>query len=251
MCVSSSCFSVLINGEMVDYFEDKKEPWQGDPLSPFLFLKVMEYLSRLLARPSSIITLKDKVERCLRSSGLFINLAKSHVFVAGMTNNKKAWVEQVLGTTVTKLPVRYLGIPLNSKAISSQDSSCLIGRITSIIDSWSNRFLSRAGRMLLIQYVLQSIFYFWARMCILPRNVLHTVSNLCATFLWKRNGTCRGGFRMSWKEVCKEKSEGGLGIKDLSIMNEAMRLNKLWEMGNDADSVWKAWTKAYWTKGRD
>ncbi|KAL9685505.1 hypothetical protein QQ045_022955 [Rhodiola kirilowii] len=27
-----------------------------------------------------------------------------------------------------------------------------------------------------------------------------------------------------------------------------MRFNQLWEMGNNADSVWKAWTRAYWTK---
>ncbi|KAL9671528.1 hypothetical protein QQ045_009097 [Rhodiola kirilowii] len=34
-------------------------------------------------------------------------------------------------------------------------------------------------------------------------------------------------------------------------MNDAMRINQLWEMVKDEDSVWKAWTKAYWTKGRN
>ncbi|KAL9668393.1 hypothetical protein QQ045_002774 [Rhodiola kirilowii] len=91
-----------------------------------------------------------------------------------MPDNKKAWVEQVLGTTLAKLPVRYLG-----------------------------------------------------------------------------NATGKGGFLVSWKEVCGVKSEGGLGIKDLSTMNEATRLKQLWEMRNEVDNVWKAWTRAYWTKGRD
>ncbi|CAM8923673.1 unnamed protein product [Rhodiola kirilowii] len=124
MCVSSPSFLVLINGEMVDYFEGKRGLQQGDPLSTFLFLIAMEYLSRLLAnldrkagfyyhpkchriylkhflfvddlflfssgRPLSIIALKVTVERFLRSSGLSINLAKSQVFVAGIPDNKKA-----------------------------------------------------------------------------------------------------------------------------------------------------------------
>ncbi|KAL9689960.1 hypothetical protein QQ045_010353 [Rhodiola kirilowii] len=67
----------------------------------------------------------------------------------------------------------------------------------------------------------------------------------------KKAGKSKGGFLVSWKEVCKEKDEGGLGIKDLSVMNKAMRLNQLWEMSKDAYSVWRAWTRAYWTKGKD
>ncbi|KAL9685693.1 hypothetical protein QQ045_023144 [Rhodiola kirilowii] len=173
MCVSPPSFLVLIDGEMVDYFEGKRGLQQGDPLSTFLFLIAMEYLSRLLAnldrkagfyyhpkchriylkhflfvddlflfssgRPLSIIALKVTVERFLRSSGLSINLAKSQVFVAGIPDNKKA-----------------------SKSLS--------------------------------------VFYFWARMCILPRKILHTVNTLRARFLWKRNATCKGSFLVSWKE---------------------------------------------------
>ncbi|KAL9677411.1 hypothetical protein QQ045_005640 [Rhodiola kirilowii] len=209
MCVRSSSFSILINGEMVNYFDGKRGLRQGDPISPFLFLIAMEYLSRLLnrldreaefyfhpkchridlkhilfaddlflfssERSSSIIAMKDCVERFLRAFGLSINLAKSQVFPVGMPDSKKVWVEQVLGIAVAKLPVRYLGIPLNS----------------------------RAGR----------------RMCILPKKVVHTVSSICARFLWKGNATGKGGFLVSWKE--------------------------------DADSVWRAWTRAYWTKGKE
>ncbi|KAL9673726.1 hypothetical protein QQ045_029987 [Rhodiola kirilowii] len=150
-----------------------------------------------------------------------------------------------------QLPVRYLGIPLTSKAISAQDCKSLIDRITGRIHSWSNRYLSRAGRWLLIQSVLHSVVFFWARMCFLHKKVLHTVSSICARFLWKGNAIGKGGFLVSWKDVCKEKIKGGLGIKDLSIMNEAMRLNQLWELSKDADSIWRAWTRAYWSKGKD
>ncbi|KAL9674031.1 hypothetical protein QQ045_030297 [Rhodiola kirilowii] len=48
MCVRSARYSVLLNGVMENYFEGRRGLCQGDPLSPFLFTIVMEYLFRML-----------------------------------------------------------------------------------------------------------------------------------------------------------------------------------------------------------
>jgi hypothetical protein len=65
-CVSAACYFVLVNGKSTSFFKGGRDIRQGCPLSPILFLLVIEVLSLLINRAKRDGKL-DGIEICSRS----------------------------------------------------------------------------------------------------------------------------------------------------------------------------------------
>jgi hypothetical protein len=66
-CVTSASFAVLINGETSEFFNSERGLRQGCPLSPLLFILVMESLSILLKKSQELGNLTGvKVSRVVK-----------------------------------------------------------------------------------------------------------------------------------------------------------------------------------------
>lgn len=53
-CVHTSSFSVLVEGSLTSVFREQHDLHQGDPISPFIFIMVLEVLSKQLRKAVNV-----------------------------------------------------------------------------------------------------------------------------------------------------------------------------------------------------
>lgn len=73
-------------------------------------------------------------------SGFSINVAKSTLFAAGRGKQQLERAARGLGISISELPIKYLGLPLTTKAMTRHDYEPLVDKIRSRFLSWTSKF---------------------------------------------------------------------------------------------------------------
>lgn len=107
------------------------------------------------------------------------------------------------------------------------------------LTSWKRRFLSFAGRLTLIKSVLSSLPVYFLSIFKIPIGVARTIDRIRSIFLWGGYEIRRKIHLIIWKEMCKSKVQGGLGVKSLSDVNVCLMLKWWWRYGREHKSLWK------------
>ncbi|RVX21636.1 putative ribonuclease H protein [Vitis vinifera] len=220
-CISTTKFSMLVNGVPVGFFLKFKRLRQGDPLAPYLFVLGMEVLSVLITRAveggfihgyriwrgrgqavnishllfadDTIVFCEAKKESLLylswilfwfeAASGLKINLDKSMVIPVREVEGVLELAAEI-GCRVGHLPTVYLGLPLRAPNRASFVWDGVEEKVRRRLALWKRQHLSKGGRITLIKSTLASIPLYQMSLFHMPKSVARRLEKLQRDFLW-------------------------------------------------------------------
>lgn len=73
----------------------------------------------------------------------------------------------------------------------------------------------------------------------MPEGVAKTIESIQAKFLWGGSDLKRKIHLIAWPKITHKKACGGLGIKSIRDMNEALLMKWWWRYGTEKESLWR------------
>lgn len=284
-CVENVNFSIIINGIPSSFFQAERDLRQGCPLSPLLFILVMNSLSSQInravaegrCRPIKIckdISLSHNLfvddililamlykstwvclyvifQKFQSATGLIINKEKSLLYHNGTNLALAQWIAALFGINhaLIKDGFTYLGFHLKAKGYRIRDWQWLIDRFYNKISCWEIWFLSLASRFILVQAVLSQLAIYWAHLFLLPASITKKMNSLAANFLW---GVSSYQSKIHWVKmdsITRPKKLGGWGLLHMKSFGKAL-LCKTLLRGIYGKSPWSIIINQKYLKGR-
>jgi len=100
-------------------------------------------------------------------------------------------------------------------------------------------YLSKGGRFILIKSTLANFPTCFMSFFPLPASAAKRIEKLQRNFLWGVLGLEFKYHLVSWSKVCSPISKGGLGIKNLMVINRALLGKWLWRYGLEREAWWR------------
>ncbi|XP_040987781.1 uncharacterized protein LOC121235500 [Juglans microcarpa x Juglans regia] len=257
-CVSTVKYSILIHGSFQQTLYPSRGIRQGDPIFPYFFILCSEVLGQMLdktekrgfisgfpfargsllvnhlffaddsllfckANPLEWIKLFKLLNSYEAASGQKLNIDKSAIF---FSKNTRVDAElAILSTTRMKEAKsfeKYLGLPSYVEKQKMTAFRPILDSIRNRMQSWKVKFLSKAGKEVLLKSVVQAIPTYCMSIFKLSRTILMAINKLMQKFWWGSRGDRIKTHWISWKLLRKSKLEGGLGYRDFEDFNVAL-----------------------------
>ncbi|XP_026450966.1 uncharacterized protein LOC113351131 [Papaver somniferum] len=204
-CISTVRFSISLNGSCSEFLRSSKGVIQGNPLSPFLFILVVEVHSFMIQKSvelnliqgfksfangdtinhlqfaddlimflddseEQVTTLKNLLIAYEMVSGLKVNFKKSSLVAIGNAQFANSCALS-FGCPVVQFSLNYLGIPIGSKSKSVTVWEVILQKFQKRLRNWQRRYLSKGGRLILIKHVLCSLPIYYLSLFQIPASI--------------------------------------------------------------------------------
>ncbi|GJV91444.1 RNA-directed DNA polymerase, eukaryota, partial [Tanacetum coccineum] len=206
---SSARASVLVNGSPSNEFSFHCGLKQGDPLSPFLFILIMESLHLSFSRAVD--------EGLFKGVQLQGSISISHLFYEDDAMFIGEWSDANLKGIVNILKCFFLASGLCMSRHKAWADTVL--KLRSRLSNWKVKTLSIGGRLTLLKSVLGASPLYNMSIFKVPRGILKAMEAFRSSFFNGADSSDKKITWAAWDKVLVFKKNGGLGVSSFHALN--------------------------------
>ncbi|KAG7572582.1 Reverse transcriptase domain [Arabidopsis suecica] len=243
-CVKTVSYSYLLNGTAKGLVTPQHGIRQGDPLSPYIFILCSEVLSglchraqengkligirvatgsprvnHLLFADDTMFFCRSDAKNCVElasilqkyetASGQKINFLKSAITFSVKTHKDiRERVKRTLNIQKEGGQGKYLGLPELFGRKKKDLFSMIVDRIKQRARSWSSRFLSSAGKRIMLKSVLAAMPTYTMTCFKVPASLCKRIQSVLTRFWWDANTEKKKMCWVAWKKLTRSVSDG-------------------------------------------
>ncbi|XP_016206405.1 uncharacterized protein LOC107646756 [Arachis ipaensis] len=239
-CIKTASISIMVNGSPSKPFKMERGLRQGDSLSPFLFVLVVDVLNRMIGEAEETARNYKRLLRYFEViPGLSINFENSSLI---LVNYSQEWVDQMcglLGCQAAALSVKYLGINLGANPRLVKTWKPVIDKVEEKLSLWKAEILSKVGKLVFIKSVINSLPVYYLSLYKIPVAVAKKLISLQRRFFWGKDDGKGGLAFVKWELIQTPKKLGGLGVGDTMVRNTALLFKWWWRFSKEDCPLWK------------